>query len=337
LGLLKRQIWLPWLMSGAAVAVAVFLVLFNTAGSPLMERLRETPYVGRLGRVLETEGGTGKVRVLIWEGVIDMIDWHDPLEYPGQDGGPDRLNAVRPIIGYGPESMYVGYNRFYPPDLAHYEKRNASPDRSHNETFDSLVISGAVGFVIYMLVFTSVFYWGLKWLGLIWKRWQTFTFLGLWILGGVVGAIGTWAWRGPLYVGVGIPGGVILGLAAYVFISVVTATFKPETRQVLGGRYTLWILALVAAIVAHFIEIHFGIAIAATRTYFWTMTAMLVVIGTRLALQPVEAEAIAAGATRTAPTSAWGKSRRSTASPQGRLQRLAGCDHGPEHPSHSDA
>ncbi len=49
-------------------------------------------------------------------------------------------------------------------------------------------------------------------------------------------------------------------------------------------------LALLSAIVAHFVEIHFGIAIAATRTYFWVYAALMVVIGTRLALQPAEAQ-----------------------------------------------
>jgi cyclophilin family peptidyl-prolyl cis-trans isomerase/Flp pilus assembly protein TadD len=295
LGLIKKRIWLPWLMSAAAVLVAVVLVLFNTVDTPLIDTLRDTPYVGRLGKVLQTETGTGKVRVLIWEGAVQMIGVHPALDYPGQDGGPDALALFRPIIGYGPESMYVGYNRFYPTDLAHFEKRNASPDRSHNETLDALVTTGGVGFAVYMILFTSVFYFGLKWLGMIRKRWQTLTFLGLFVGGGIAGAVAAWAWRGPLYVGVGIPGGAIVGLAAFIFLVVMRATFKPETRELLGGRYSLWMLALVAAVIAHFIEIHFGIAIAATRTYFWTMAALMAVIGTRLALQPAEAEPATSG------------------------------------------
>jgi cyclophilin family peptidyl-prolyl cis-trans isomerase/Flp pilus assembly protein TadD len=290
LGLIKRRVWVPWLMSGAVVVVGLFLVVFNTVDAPAVETLREIPYVGRLGKVLQTETGTGKVRVLIWEGVTQMIDWHPPLEWPGQDGGTDALNAIRPFIGDGPESMYVAYNRFYPPDLAHYEKRNASPDRSHNETFDSLVITGGVGFVVYMLLFTSVFYFGMKWLGLIQESWQKWAFLGLWVSGGIIGAIGAWLWRGPSYVGVGIPGGVILGLGFYVFIEVVLGTFKPQAHQFVGRRYSLWVLALFAAVVGHFVEIHFGIAIAATRTYFWIYAAMLVVMGSRLAQQPADTE-----------------------------------------------
>ncbi|MFC2029471.1 peptidylprolyl isomerase [Chloroflexota bacterium] len=294
LGLTRRKVWLPWLMTAVAVAVGLFFIMFNTLESPVMDTLRETPYVGRLGTVLETEEGSGKVRVLIWEGALDLIGWHEPLERPGDEGGPDRLNPVRPLIGYGPESMYVAYNRFYPPDLAHYEDRNASPDRSHNETFDALVITGVIGFAAYMFVFLSVFYYSLKWLGLIRQRWQLLTLIGLWIAGGILGALGTWAWLGPSYVGVGLPGGVMLGMAVYVFIAVVNTTVHRGAVESAWGHYSLWILALFSAVVAHYIEIHFGIAIAATRTYFWLYAAMLVVAGWRLAGQPAEAEQIPA-------------------------------------------
>jgi tetratricopeptide (TPR) repeat protein len=39
------------------------------------------------------------------------------------------------------------------------------------------------------------------------------------------------------------------------------------------------LLALLAALVAHFVEIHFGIAIAATRTYFWVYAGLLLLVG----------------------------------------------------------
>lgn len=306
LGLIKRRARLTWAMVLFAIVVGVSLVLFNTVQSPTMEALRGIPYIGRLGKVLQTEEGTGKVRILIWQGVVQMISPHPPLEYPTDEGSPraDPFNTVRPIIGYGPESMYVAYNRFYQADLAHYERRNASPDRSHNETFDALVQTGGMGFVVYMLLFGSLFSYGLKWLGFIRSRRQGVAFAGLWIGGGLVGALVTWAWRGLPYIGVGIPLGVMGGLAVYLAAFMVMLTAIPlmnrrgkgQTREVpaLGGRYSLWMLALVAAVVAHFIEIHFGIAIAATRTYFWTFAALMVAIGTRLALQPAAGEAPAA-------------------------------------------
>ena len=119
--------------------MGVFLIVFNIPNGPL-QSLRSVPGIGRLGEVFETEGGTGRVRVLIWSGVIDLMTPHAPLEYP--DGTVDRWNAIRPLIGYGPEALYVAFNRFYPPELGQLEARNASPDRSHNETFDALAFTG---------------------------------------------------------------------------------------------------------------------------------------------------------------------------------------------------
>ena len=62
--------------------------------------------------------------------------------------------------------MWVAYNRFYPPNLAHYEARNASPDRSHNETFDTLVRGGLIQFAAQIFLYASIFYYSLRWLGL---------------------------------------------------------------------------------------------------------------------------------------------------------------------------
>ena len=46
-----------------------------------------------------------------------------------------------------------------------------------------------------------------------------------------------------------------------------------------SGRRQLLILALFSAIVAHFVEVHFGIAIASTLTLFWVLAGPLVAVG----------------------------------------------------------
>src|SRR5690606_3376220 len=99
LGLVRRRLWLTWAVGSLAVAAVAFLVMFNTVESPLFDRLRDAPYIGRLGKVLETEEGSGHVRILIWEGAVDLISPHSPLVAPGDNGGPDAFNAVRPLIG----------------------------------------------------------------------------------------------------------------------------------------------------------------------------------------------------------------------------------------------
>ncbi len=242
---------------GLGLAVGIFLVVFNLPNSPLAP-LRDTPYIGRLGQIFETESGTGKVRVLIWSGAIELIG-SDPL---------------RTVIGWGPESMHVAYNPYYPPELGNFEARNASPDRSHNETYDVLVQLGLLGFLAYLALFTSLFANGLRWLGLIDDRADMGRFLGFWLGGGVISSLGFYLWDGSwTFFGVALPAGMIAGLLAYVTLRALTG-FETPSRP---GQ--LLMVALLAAIIAHFIEIHFGIAIAATRTLFFVMAGMLVVIG----------------------------------------------------------
>ena len=162
---LTRNIRAAWLgLIGLTLAGLIALVILNVPQGPL-NGLCQKRYVGRLCTVFSTSQGTNAVRTLIWEGVVDlMLKPHAPIQTP--EGQPDPLNIVRPLVGYGPESMWVAYNRFYPPDLAHYEARNASPDRSHNETFDTLVRGGLIQFAAQIFLYVSIFYYSLRWLGL---------------------------------------------------------------------------------------------------------------------------------------------------------------------------
>jgi tetratricopeptide (TPR) repeat protein/O-antigen ligase len=136
----------------AAVAVELaataFLLAFNLSQAPFFERLREVPYVGRFGQFLETSDGTGRVRTLIWAG-------------DGVGTGAIGLitsNPLRTIVGYGPETMFTAFNPFYPPELARYEARGASPDRSHQALLDELVTKGVLGLLSYVFLFFSAFW-----------------------------------------------------------------------------------------------------------------------------------------------------------------------------------
>ncbi len=289
-----KWLWLAWIIE--ALILVAFLIAFNLPGSPIAS-WRELPYIGRLGQVFETETGTGRVRVLIWGGVVEMMTPHEPIQYPS--GQPDLLNPLRPFIGYGPESMFVAYNRFYPPELTQVEARKASPDRSHNETFDALVITGLIGFAAYLLLFGSVFYYGYRWLGLIENSRQRNVFIGLFLAGGLIAALFLGLWKGAHFVGAGLPLGIALGLAIYLVVSAIVFYNRPKESsrpisnlQPPTSNLQFLLIALVSALLAHFVEIHLGIAIAATRTYFWVYAALMVTIGyylrTAKAVAPVE-------------------------------------------------
>jgi tetratricopeptide (TPR) repeat protein len=284
-----RRLTLGWV--GVGLLGVLLLILMNTTA--LFDFLRPIPYVGRFTQLLNQESNTAQVRILIWEGASNMVVPHQPLTYP--DGSKDAVNFLRPLVGYGPEAMWVAYNPFYPPDLAHVEARNASPDRSHNETWDSLVITGILGFVAYMSLFISIFYWALRWLGLLVNRRDNLLF-GL-LLGGfgiatvIYFLITDGSWR---FFGAALPAGLMAGLFFYVTVAAfLHDDLKLEQRDI---PRQLLIITIMTTVAAHFVEIHFGIAIAATRTYFWVQAATLLALGLRWA-QPVAfsaAQALAA-------------------------------------------
>ena len=270
---------------GLAAATGVFILVLNIPQGPL-QGLRETPALSRLSDMvgeIEGQSGTGQVRVLIWDGVVKLMLPHAPLEFP--DGHVDPFNIIRPLIGYGPEGLYVAFNPFYPPQLGQIEARNASPDRSHNETFDALAFTGILGLCTQFVLFVSVFYYALKWAGLVGSPRRRAIFLGLVLGGGVLVAAGLVLWQGPQFFGVGLPLGLLLGLIGFLSIYALVDLFRrPDAGEtpstpVLEPWRGIALISLFAAVVAHFTEIHFGIAIAATRTHFWIFTGLMMVIG----------------------------------------------------------
>jgi tetratricopeptide (TPR) repeat protein/O-antigen ligase len=280
----------------AGLVGGVFLIVLNLPGGPL-EPLRQNPNLARLGHLFNSESDTGRVRTLIWGGAAQLVAPHAPLTYP--DGAPDRLNALRPLIGYGPESMYVAFNPFYPPELGQLEKRNASPDRSHNETWDTLVITGVLGLLVYLVLFAFIFYYGLRWLGLIVSARQRWAFFGAYALGGVTAATVLALTRGVAFMGVGIPAGSIAGAVIYLVASALRTPPSGAVAEVDSAR-TLVIAGVMAVVTAHFVETNFGIAIVASRLYFWVWVGLLVVVG--YVLPRLEGRAATAAAT-VAPSS----------------------------------
>jgi len=263
-----------WVGLGAA-GILLLIVLNTTA---LGQKINQVPIWGRLTTMLDSATGTGRVRVLIWEGTAAMIAPHQPLTYP--NGDDDPVNPLRPLIGYGPETLWMAFNRFYPPELAQWESRNASPDRAHNETWDRLAMTGIVGLLAASLLFLSIFFWALRWLGLIRSRRDVILFFSMLIGGGLLLSL-LFLLRGVSvgFLGVNWPTGLILGLIAYVTLAVF---LQPDTSTESTSRpRQLLLIASLSAIIAHYVEIHLGIAIASTRIYFWVLVALLLALGVR--------------------------------------------------------
>ena len=280
-----RRRWATIAWVGVALFISIFLIVFNIEKGPL-ESLRSLPSIGRFGLLLDPDSNSAKVRRYIWEGASELMLPHEPLEFP--DGKTDPYNTIRPLVGYGPESMYVVFNLFYNPQLGVVERRNAAPDRSHNETWDFLVFTGIIGFIAYIGLFGALFYYGYTWMRLIQSPLHKYLYWGLFILSGIAGAIVAGVWRGLAYVGVGIPFGILLGLILYLTIFGLSKRPTPD----ISFNDLLIMLGILAAILANFVEINFGIAMSVSRLYFWTFTALLLIVGYILPSREMKANSV---------------------------------------------
>ena len=278
LSLIWQKRWLA--ISGIVLVgvLSIFIILLNIPGGTF-DDIKDISGISRLGQLLDAESRTGRVRTLIWQGASELVLPHEPLQYP--DGSEDNVNFFRPWIGYGPESMFVAFNRFYPPGLTEVEKRNASPDRSHNETWDSLIFTGFLGLVSLYFLFGSVIFYSLGWLGFLQNHRQKKIFILSVITGGVIGACLVYFWKGLHYIGVGLPFGMILSVFLFLAIRAIFINNDQNLPAEVQSRNIL-LLAIFSAIMAHFMELIFGIGIAATRTYFWMYSGILVFVGTKL-------------------------------------------------------
>lgn len=281
----RRKRWLVYSLMAAVIFLVVFVTVLSVEDGPF-ETLRASPNLDRIGILLDPESSTALGRKFIWAGAAHMVLSHSPLQFP--NGAVDRWNFLRPLLGYGPESMFAAYNQFYNPALASVEERNATPDRSHNETWDSLVTEGVLGLAAYLVLFSCLFYYALKWMGLLRLRSidplpsRRYLFWSFYLLGGLSGGIFLSIWRGIEYVGIGLPFGIVLGLSGYLILTDVQISrckLEPEKPSAITTVRFMVLLVLFVAILAHFIEINFGIAISVTRSYFWIYAALLVLVG----------------------------------------------------------
>jgi len=84
-------------------------------------------------------GDGGELRALTWSGARAVVTgWPSP----NPDG--DWWSALRPAIGYGPETFAYAFNQVYPLDLMQAEQGGALVDRPHNTL---LLVTGELGYV----------------------------------------------------------------------------------------------------------------------------------------------------------------------------------------------
>jgi len=257
LAVLRGQRGMALVVLGVSIALLAILAILNLPNSPLTP-LKGIPYVSRLTNISNISG-----RSPIWQSAVDMV----------------TADPIRAIIGYGPESMGLIFYQHVHPDWAALASPTLAADRSHNETLDAMVTGGLIGLAAYLVLFGSIFYYGLKQLGLVATSRQRDFLIITWLVGGSLGVLVPWLVEGSLrWAGVGIPAGILLALVIYLLTTLLHQSPKSKVQSP-ASNFQFLLIALLSALIAHFVEIQFGIAITATRTYFWLYAALVVIIG----------------------------------------------------------
>ncbi|MBI4834311.1 MAG: O-antigen ligase family protein [Planctomycetes bacterium] len=237
------------------IAIMIILTILLIPSSPLSSL---KPYLGRFALQSEEASNTIKVRFAIWKSAETAL----------------KAQPTRLLTGYGFESIYPLYFKYNNPDIARYEQADNAPDHSHNDTFDLLVTGGISGLLIFMTIIILAAYYVFKYLGLIPNKSHQLKFYGCIISGLIIALVLTKILaEGIILFGLGIPGGVILGLGVYLLVYIFS--ISAETRTSLTSSELL-LIGLLCGIIAHFIEIQFGMGLTTTRLYLWGFIGLIV-------------------------------------------------------------
>jgi hypothetical protein len=298
---LPRRADVGWFATVALAVLGVGVLISFAASDALARSVEDVPVVGRISQAFDVDASPARLE--IWRSVERLLVSAEPISAPGQS--VDSLAGMRPVIGYGPDTLELVIGRHVTDELASLE---AVSDRSHNATFDALATQGAVGYALWLLVYGGVFMLSLRAVGLVdspQTRRSAFVFVGGGAAAGVVLPAllsGGWALSG-----VGIAVGAVAGLVLLVTLR--TAPWRIQDGTEPASRYEYWLsVAILGAMVSHVVEIHFGILVSPTRLMFWFLAAVLVSISMGpLESSPLEAEPATAskpGSRRRASSSA---------------------------------
>ncbi|MBI5778371.1 MAG: O-antigen ligase family protein [Planctomycetes bacterium] len=297
-----------YLSLGSYIAAALVLGFFLALALPNTPFQALKSKMGRLGQLLEAREGAATVRLLIWQGVVKMV----------------QSDSYRAVVGYGPETMFVPYYKYCPAELVTSEKNRITlPDRSHNEFFDTVITNGLIGALIYLLLFGAIIFYAFKSLGLIGNKdpgavipakagiqntpehmdsrlrgndivkekalgknrthktsIELVVFICLLLLFGLAGLVVPILLDKTIFIAVGVPLGIVAGAVVYLFYRTIAElkALDASCSTLYALRPTLLLITLFSALIGHFIETQFGIDLTASRTYFYIYLAILIVI-----------------------------------------------------------
>lgn len=258
------QKWVAWGLVAALVA-GVALTTLAFLESRGIVRLKGQPVVGRLARIVPVgEGTSDAYRLRVWAAAPRVFG--QPTRLP--DGSHDPIHALRPLIGYGHETLPAVFPPHDP--FSHWESYELRPTRLHNGFWDRAVSTGLAGLVLYFLILGWVFRNGLRAAGLASGGFSPLQVAGVAAIGGVAGGGVLGLTFGPGFFGFGFQLGFGSALAA--------VPWWLGRGQALGAKYGLPV-ALMLVVLAHEIDTAFSFPVWSTLAVASVVAGGLIAAG----------------------------------------------------------
>ncbi|MCW5848744.1 MAG: tetratricopeptide repeat protein [Anaerolineae bacterium] len=253
----RRDLVFTVLVVGLELALLVVLInIPNTPLSSVQRRLAQVPYLGRLSG--SAGSGSGTFRLILWDSTATLM---------GSD-------SSRLLLGYGPETFGNVVLPYYSPTSIPSTSEGL-PERAHNVTLDVLSTTGLLGLVANIVLFCGLFLVGLASLGMHdppFSQQTRLAALACLLVLGIAGVVApriithTWGLSG-LGLSLGLVGGVLVFLVLRVFLWREKREARPASLPLTA--------ALLAALVAHLVDISFAFRLPTTQLYFWLLAAVL--------------------------------------------------------------
>lgn len=261
----------------AAIALTASVIL-GLAGLALLAwenpSVRQIPVVGRLAMIVPVGTGTGdEFRRSVWEKSPAMTLRGSPMVFP--NGQTDGWWRVRPLVGYGPETLSAMFPQ-------HLFIGGAAPgagieSRLHNSFWDTVQSVGLLGLAATLLLQAAVFSRGLVGLGLCGARFRPWQLVAAGVLLGLFSGLAMELYFGTGYFGLGFP----MGFAGGLILWPLTAEWRGgQAAAARGcGPAASLMIALLAALTAHWIDMCFAFPTANTSALAWICAGSIVALG----------------------------------------------------------
>ena len=221
----------------------------------------EVPILRRFLNSKSTEGGIDSYRAEIWKQMPKMMGGNPPTRSPS--GATDSLHGLRPLLGYGPETLQCVL-----PQIWAWELSDKIENRFHNLFWDQLFSYGLAGLAGLIAVLVLTFHSGFKLLGWMSGRRDSLLLVSVICSCGAAGAIIASLAQNVGFMGMGTLFGIAAGMIVFAAIQWMRTPARGDTQPHVTFPPGL-LIAILAGLVGHMVDMAFIFHTAPTAMAFW--------------------------------------------------------------------